>query len=289
LSWKSAFMSVYYHGTLPLRRWVNQRALARGRAPVIVLFYHRVADDTPNDWTISNALFTWQVEWLAEHFDLVSLAEAQRRVAAGSNTRPAVSLTFDDGYADNCHHALPLLIKRRIPCTYFVTTRHVIEGRPFAHDVAAGQPLRPNSPAELRALAAAGIEIGAHTRTHPDLGTITDPAVLEEEIAYGREELQQLVQQEVRYFAFPYGLHANLSEAAFHAARTAGFHAVCSAYGGYNLPGDDPFHLQRVHGDADRARFMNQLTVDPRKQFTVRRYVYGPTTPVVREADVVCR
>jgi peptidoglycan/xylan/chitin deacetylase (PgdA/CDA1 family) len=282
-------MSVYYHGTLPLRRWVNQRALARGRAPVIVLFYHRVADDTPNDWTISNELFTWQVEWLAEHFDLVSLAEAQRRVAAGSNTRPAVSLTFDDGYADNCHHALPLLIKRRIPCTYFVTTRHVIEGRAFAHDVSAGQPLRPNSPAELRALAAAGIEIGAHTRTHPDLGTITDPAVLEEEIAYGREELQQLVQREVRHFAFPYGLHANLSEAAFHVARTAGYHAVCSAYGGYNLPGDDPFHLQRVHGDADRARFMNQLTVDPRKQFTVRRYVYGPVTPVAREVDVVCR
>ena len=47
---------------------------------------------------------------------------------------------------------------------------------------------------------------------------------------------------DVRYFAFPYGQHENLSAAAFRVAFEAGYEGVCSAYGGYNFPGDDPFH-----------------------------------------------
>ena len=43
--------------------------------PVSILFYHRVADDDPNPWTISCDAFKQQVDWLANHFDLVSLEE----------------------------------------------------------------------------------------------------------------------------------------------------------------------------------------------------------------------
>jgi hypothetical protein len=56
-------------------------------------------------------------------------------------------------------------------------------------------------------------------------------------------------------------------------AYDAGYEAVCSAYGGFNFPGDDAFHLQRIHGDADMIRLKNWTTVDPRKKRT-RRYTY---------------
>ena len=69
----------------------------------------------------------------------------------------------------------------------------------------------------------------------------------------------------VRYFAFPYGQHENLSAAAFRMAFDAGYAGVCSAYGGYNFPGDDPFHLRRFHADEEFIRFVNWMTVDPRK------------------------
>ena len=55
--------------------------------------------------------------------------------------------------------------------------------------------------------------------------------------------------REVRYFAFPYGLPENMSTEAFRIARGAGYRGVCSAYGGYNFPGDDPFHIRRFHAD----------------------------------------
>jgi hypothetical protein len=64
-------------------------------------------------------------------------------------------------------------------------------------------------------------------------------------------------------------------------ARDAGYRGVCSAYGGYNFPGDDAFHLQRIHGDAEMIRLKNWITMDPRK-LTVPRFDLSPrlTVPV---------
>src|SRR5206468_851008 len=66
-------------------------------------------------------------------------------------------------------------------------------------------------------------------------------------------------------FAFPYGQHENLSAEAIRIAFEARYAGVCSAYGGYNFPGDDSFHLRRFHADCEFIRFKNWLTVDPRK------------------------
>lgn len=261
---KQSLVDVYYHASRPYRAWWMRQACAARRAPVMILFYHRVADDRANAWTCSTDLFARQMQFLQTHCDVVDLEEAQRRIREG-NDRPAACVTFDDGYADNNDFALPLLVRRRIPCTYFTTLGNAASGEPFPHDVANGKPLRPNTLDDLRRWADAGIEIGAHTRTHPDIGRIDDPARLYDEIVAAGRELGDAVGRTIRYFAFPFGLRANMHGGAFDLAREAGYAAVCSAYGAYNFPGDDPFHLQRIHADDDFARFRNWLTVDPRK------------------------
>jgi peptidoglycan/xylan/chitin deacetylase (PgdA/CDA1 family) len=263
----------YYQLSRPYRAWRNGRDARAGRSPVAVLFYHRIADDRATPWTCSNRLFARHMRWLKKRFEMISLSEAQHRLRAGSNNRIAVSVTFDDGYEDNCREALPLLIREQIPCTYFVSTRFIFRREPFPHDVALGQRLLPNSLTQLRELAAAGIEIGAHTRTHADLGKVTDPEILKDEVITAGEELQTALRRPVRWFAFPFGQYENLNPHAFHLAYEAGYEGVCSAYGGLNWPGDDAFHLQRVHGDADNVRLKNWVTVDPRKNAT-RRYEY---------------
>lgn len=269
--WKKSLLGLYFYASMPGRAALNRWLAASGRAPVMVLFYHRVADDRPNDWTCRFSVFARQIRWLKRHYDLVSLAEAQQRLRSGSNRRPAVSVTFDDGYAENCQHAIPLLLDEGVPCTYFVSTRHVLDAAPFPHDVARGEPLPPNTIDELRQMAAAGIEIGAHTRTHCDLGQIDDASTLHNEVVVAGQELAAALGRPVRYFAFPYGQYANLNQLVFQTARLAGYEAICSAYGGYNFPGDDAFHLQRIHADDGMLRFKNWLTLDPRK-LSVRRY-----------------
>lgn len=261
---KQFALAGYYWTTLAARRRAAARRAAHGCEPVQILFYHRVADQHPNDWTMSTRAFAAQINWLRARLDLVSLAEAQARIAAGSNWRPTACITFDDGYADNMQFAVPLLLKYGIPFTYFVATDHVLGGRPFPHDMACGQPLAPNTPEQLRDMAAAGVEIAGHTRSHADAGRLLRDELVRE-IAGCKHDLEDALDCDVRYFAFPYGLHRNLSSEAFGVALDAGYDGVCSAYGGYNLPGDDAFHLRRIHADPELVRLKNWLTVDPRK------------------------
>lgn len=262
---KAPMLDLYYLATLPRRRQSTAQLQTDHKTPVIALFYHRVADEHPNDWTISTERFQKQISWVKERFEIVTLQEAQLRIGAENNDRSTVCITFDDGYADNCTTAVPWLLEQGIPFTYFVTTNHVESGDPFAHDVKAGQPLAPNTAEQIRGMAAAGVEIGAHTRTHADLGQLTEEQAIYEEVVGSKRDLEELLDQPVRYFAFPFGMPENMSTAAFRIAFQAGLWGVCSAYGGYNLPGDDAFHVQRIHGDPQWARFRNWLTVDPRK------------------------
>ena len=149
----------------------------------------------------------------------------------------------------------------------------MLDGLPFPHDVALGLPAPPNTIAQLRAMAEHGVEIGSHTRTHPNLGEITDAEEIYDEVVGGKLELESALGRAVRYFAFPFGLAANLNTVAFQMAHDAGFEGVCSAYGGYNFPGDDAFHLQRIHGCPQLVRLQNRVTLDPRK-LNVPRYEY---------------
>jgi peptidoglycan/xylan/chitin deacetylase (PgdA/CDA1 family) len=268
--WKQVLLTLYYHATRPVRACNYWREVSREHLPVMVLFYHRIADDQANGCTVSNAMFLRQMRWLRERFDFISLDDAQQRIRRGYNPQPCVSITFDDGYDENCQQAIPWLIKNRIPCTYFVTLRNVMGEEPFPHDTANGHRFAPNTFEQLRAMAAAGVEIGCHAYTHADLGKITNPRLLHYELVASKEGLQAALGRPIRYFAFPFGQHANMSSAAFAVAKQAGYEGVCSAYGGFNFPGDDPFHLQRIPVDNDMIRLKNWVTMDPRKLHTKR-------------------
>lgn len=281
---KPPLLRLYLHGTTPYRQRALRRMAQFERVPIVVPVFHRIADDSANDWTTTNAEFREIIFWLKQNFDLISLEEAQRRIATGKNDRASVSLTFDDGYAANCEQALPLLIDAQIPCTYFVSSGPVLERQSFEHDRAMGNHFAANTAAELRDLAAAGIEIGAHSRTHADLGRVADADQLFDEIVVSRNELEDALGLPIRYFAFPFGMHVNLSGAAFRLAREAGYTGVCSAYGGYNFPGDDAFHIQRRCIDGCPARFQNWVSLDPLHGRRVRRFEYEATAPVGLEA-----
>jgi peptidoglycan/xylan/chitin deacetylase (PgdA/CDA1 family) len=273
-------LSAYYHATLPYRRWLRARLAAQGRAPILVLFYHRIADDGSRNWTHSNRLFRHQIDWLQQHCELISLEAAQRRIRSGQNDRLAACITFDDGYAENCDHAIPLLVQREIPCTYFVSSQYVLTGGKFPDDITTGGRGLPNTLEQLRWMARCGIEIGAHTRTHPDVGRITDERQLHDEVVAAGEELQAAIGKPVRYFAFPYGMPETMSPRAVQMAHEFGYEAVCSAYGDYNFPGDDAFHIRRFHAD-DMLRLKHLGTVSPRRVRPAQLPIDSPenTTP----------
>lgn len=251
-----------------------------GNCPIAILFYHRVADEFDNDLTISSANFAKHLDWLQANFDVVSLAEAQARIRSNYNDRPTVAITFDDGYQSNSMTAVPELLKRGLSATYFVSTDFIHSGYPFPHDARHGNSLRPNTIAELRDMVAAGISLGAHTRSHCDLGAVTCPTKMRDEIVGSAELLAEWFDTEIRYFSFPFGLPRNTNQLAIDIIHEAGFEGFCTAYGAWNWPSSDGYHLRRIHGDAGIERLKNWLTLDARKLFDEHPLPFRATKPL---------
>lgn len=98
---------------------------------------------------------------------------------------------------------------------------------------------------EVRALHTEGMDLGAHTVSHPILAEVSAERA-REEMAAGRERLEAITGAKVRVFAYPNGKplrdyrreHAEL-------ARELGFEAAVSAAWGAARPGDDLFQLPR--------------------------------------------
>jgi peptidoglycan/xylan/chitin deacetylase (PgdA/CDA1 family) len=96
-----------------------------------ILIYHRVLPkpDTLRPGIIDVALFDVQMQALTEYFYVLPLEEAVNRLIAGNLPSMAACVTFDDGYADNAVHALPVLMRYKIPTTFFIATGFIDGGR----------------------------------------------------------------------------------------------------------------------------------------------------------------
>jgi peptidoglycan/xylan/chitin deacetylase (PgdA/CDA1 family) len=110
-----------------LRIAVSARALDRiqgGKPRLQILVYHRVLpDEDPFAMSaVTCASFARQMALLRSRFHPLSLSEAADRLEAGDLRPGSVCVTFDDGYADNCRHAWPILRKYGIPATIYLAT-----------------------------------------------------------------------------------------------------------------------------------------------------------------------
>ena len=283
-----AFITAYRLVTKPYRVWTHRRLRRQARVPVTAIFLHRIADDYPNDWSMSINAFDRLIEWLEQNVDLVSTDEAQQLLRNGNRGRIAVNITFDDGYADNCLHAIPTLLKKKIPFTYYVTTDNVRSGQPFPHDKKNDQPLAPNSVEEIQAMADSGVEIGVHTRTHADMGKVLDPNEMDSELGGARRDLENWLGFAPKHFAFPYGMRSNMTTMSIQYLWDHGFSSYCSAYGGYNFPINEAFHFKRFHADPCLARMQNWLSFDPRWMRKKAEFEYTPDRQTRRHVEAHC-
>jgi peptidoglycan/xylan/chitin deacetylase (PgdA/CDA1 family) len=109
---------------------------------------------------------------------------------------------------------------------------------------------------QLVALRRAGMQIGAHTMTHPILATL-DRQAASAEIAGSKRFLENLLGEPITLFAYPNGKPGEDYHAESVAAvRSAGFDAAVSTTRGAADRSTDPFQLPRfMPWDRTRARF----------------------------------
>ncbi|KRF06939.1 hypothetical protein ASG88_18595 [Nocardioides sp. Soil777] len=217
-----------------------------------MLLYHSVADESSarfRPWCVHPRRFAAHMELLADRgrhgLTVGQLEQALRPGGPPLPERPVV-ITFDDGFADFHSTALPVLEKHHLASTMYATTGYLGgTARWLAREREQDRPML--HPEQLHDIAARGVEIGAHSHTHPRLDELS-AADSRAEIHRSKEVLEQELQRPVTSFAYPHGCHSRrvreqVIEAGYSSA-TAVRHAMSS-------PEDDLFALARVMVLAD--------------------------------------
>jgi peptidoglycan/xylan/chitin deacetylase (PgdA/CDA1 family) len=216
------------------------------RDAAVIVAFHRIQDTTPVDGiTTGVGMFERYCRFFRRHFRVVSLPDLLLRLERGLPLDRELAITFDDGYRDNFENAVPVLEKFSLPATFFVVSQWIGTDIVPWWDRERGVRHPWMTWDEVRWLHRKGFDVGAHTRTHVDLGQVSEDEA-RAEIQGARLELERQLAAPVELFAYPYGGPANVAETTRALVKAAGFRCCCSCFGGTNATGTDPFQLRRV-------------------------------------------
>jgi peptidoglycan/xylan/chitin deacetylase (PgdA/CDA1 family) len=131
------------------------------------------------------------------------------RYALGQSSPPRFSLTFDDTWHDPLWRgAIALLEDAGFPATFYIITNRI--GHTWQREFF--------EEGDLHKLIALGHEIGAHTRSHTDLTTLSG-AALASEVDGSVDDLEAILGIRPRTFSYPFG---KWNETVVAAVRQAG-------------------------------------------------------------------
>jgi peptidoglycan/xylan/chitin deacetylase (PgdA/CDA1 family) len=197
-----------------------------------VLFYHRVnpypfeqLGPVSREITVTPEAFEAQLAWLQRKGYRSAAPQELEAVLAGEQpVEPkTVVITFDDGFEDNYLWAHPLLVKYGFQGVFFITTKYV--GAESGPDWTAGDMPgygRFLNWEQIRQMHREGAVIASHTCSHRLL-TELDEADLAQELAGSRAVLEEHLQEEARWCAYPSG---DQDERVQAAALAAGYSAA---------------------------------------------------------------
>ncbi|OXS33404.1 polysaccharide deacetylase family protein [Streptomyces sp. XY006] len=226
--------------------------------PVPVFVYHSVSADPPSwiaPFTVSPRVFAEQLGLIEDRGLIVVPLRRLVDALRGGPPLPARSavLTFDDGFADFHATVAPLLAARGLPATLYVTTG-ALGGASRSPEHGSLLPPAPMLTwRQVRELDAC-VEIGGHTRTHPQLDALPRRAA-REEIEGCKARLEDALGHPVDAFAYPHGYSDRVVR---HLVEEAGWTSATAVRYGFSSVADEVLRIARlmVRADTSRGRFL---------------------------------
>ncbi len=174
----------------------------RRRIRVPILMYHYISAPPPDadvyrlDLSVTPGQFAAHIAWLAQNgFTSISLDDLVGALTEGRPLPPRpVVITFDDGYLDAYTNAFPVLRQYGMTGTFFVVTEWLDTRQPgyLTWDLA-------------RQMAAAGMSIQTHTRSHKYLDDGCDYDCLVYQILGSVQTIEAEIGIRPRFFCYPGG------------------------------------------------------------------------------------
>lgn len=160
---------------------------------MMILLYHRVGAGR-GEIGLPIGAFERQVATIAERDTPLHLDQA-----LGGASRGGVVVTVDDGYRDFYDHALPVLLRHKMPATLYLATGLVANGKgSVAPDALTWSQL-------AEAVATGLVTVGSHTHSHPNL-SYADESLAEDEMRRSKELIEDRLGVACRHFAYPFAV-----------------------------------------------------------------------------------
>jgi len=239
----------FFSGARSLAYWSALRA--SGWLPIsdriLVLCYHAIEDQSDDPvlapYGVPPGLFADQLASLTRRgFSFVTPGQLAAYLASdGPLPRRPVLITFDDGYESLFDLARNVLEPRGIPALTFAVTGMASATNEWDQAYGSGQ-VKLLAPDQLRDLAAFGVEIGSHSRSHLEMPLLDESKQLEEAVG-SADDLVAHGLPRPRFFAYPFTFADDASKAA---VRQAGYRAAFGGRVGWIDRNSDLFVLPRV-------------------------------------------
>ncbi|MGV0716361.1 polysaccharide deacetylase family protein [Mycolicibacterium sp. XJ662] len=219
-----------------------------------ILLYHSVSK-APASWiapfAVTPTMFTRHVEQIATSGRTAMTVSGLCAALAGDSNLPAhpVVITFDDGFADFAY-AAEILATNGLPSTLYATTGALAGRGPRAANLKL-PPAAMLDWSQLLELTELGVEIGAHTHTHPQLDIMSDRAAADE-IRCSKDMLEDALGFEVPSFAYPHGFQSMRTR---RVAASVGHRSACAVLNALSSHADEPIALARLTVTANTTPF----------------------------------
>jgi len=189
--------------------------------------------------------FKNQIQWLKSSWSFITPHQFRLIIEGREKLQQdSILLTFDDGFYSNYDLALKILDPLGIKAIFFVVSdfinakthteaRYVISQGIFKGFVPDKMPIHWHNMSweHVIDLNKRGHCIGAHTASHPVLSSIIDQSVLDYEIIYSADIIQDRLQCDLNYFAFPFGNSRSISQQSLATVKSRFKYAFTSLRG----------------------------------------------------------
>ncbi|MFE5318687.1 polysaccharide deacetylase family protein [Paenibacillus sp. NPDC056579] len=196
-----------------------------------VLNYHSITVDPGNRATITPEKFEAQMNYLHANGYTTLTLEQFIGILEGRKRAPAkpVLLTFDDGYADNYVHAMPVLKKLGFHATLFMSPGMVDDGWFLNWD-------------QVKEMHQAGWDIQPHGINHPYLNRLKQ-ADQEYQLTEARRQIEEQLGTTADVFCYPYG---QFNQTTLNLLKKHGFRYAFTIEQGFTTHEQDKLKLKRV-------------------------------------------
>jgi|SaaInl4_150m_RNA_FD_contig_31_1771580_length_1347_multi_4_in_0_out_0_2 peptidoglycan/xylan/chitin deacetylase (PgdA/CDA1 family) len=243
------FAMFQYLGVNTVCRYLNRNKAA-------ILYYHGVcsnqkdADKAP-PLEIPEHILQTHLTWLTRMgYTYISLSNLVQRLKQGQPVGRHVAITFDDGFHSVVETAYDYLHREQAyGCCYVVADRAESaqqtpdEMNQSGRDNGVPYSIRTASWDELLSMKSETMELGSHTKTHPNCTSVIDDALLVDEIVGSRREIEKNTGRNVSHFCYPNG---DYSHRITSQVRTAGYDSAVTTRHGLVAQGVDVFALPRI-------------------------------------------